>query len=138
MKRSCVRRTQLAAESGQESVLTETVLAKTRPVANLLNAFFKLQDRFFPIFSFHFYFMFEKAGKTEAPHLRISPREPLKQLVANLSLDPAPQAPEHQLHRLSGRSVCDFADKRSKIPSLSHPVNTPQTCTARPILGCTT
>lgn len=93
---------------------------------------------FFPTFSFHFYFMLEKAGNTEAPHLRISPREPLKQLVANLSLYPAPLAPEHQFHRLSGRSVRDFADERSKIPFLSHPVNTPQTCRARPFLGCTT
>lgn len=96
----------------QESTLTEIVLTKTRLVANLLNAFY-----FRRVFFFHFYFLFEKAGKTKEAHLehlRISTREPLKQTVANLSLYPAPQASEHRLDRLSASSVYYFADERSK------------------------
>lgn len=83
----------------QESTLAETVLAKTRFVANLLNGFL-IQDIFSVLFShifIHFYFMFEKAN----------------------SLYPAPQASE-----LSGSSVYYFAEKRSKNTFLYHPVNT--------------
>lgn len=54
--------------------------------------FFLLQDSFFSAFFFflNFSFMFKKVGKTKAPRLRISTRDPLKQIVANLPLYPAP------------------------------------------------